>query len=214
MPPSGQVWETVWRELENEGWLCVKHGERQRNHYLLPLGEQCNASVRTGSYVKSITAGDGSTRAVYRTRSEVEKHVQLTRGPLSTILASPNLPNVPPARFVLAPKKRSLPEPTSEPASTTTTKSLAPASDPTSTTATRFGRRVKKACPLEAPGANGEAQLMIVHQRSSDSPRTTVQMRAESVAQPRTKTAKIQRTNSGNRALRWSLGHAAISSDT
>ena len=66
-------------------------------------------------------------------------------------------------------------------------------------------------CSLCKKGANGEAQLMIAHQRSNDSPRTTVQMRAEIVAQTSTTSAQIQRSNSGARVLRWSLGHAAIS---
>lgn len=170
----------MWRELQSAGWLCVKHGEQQRNHYLLPLGEECRDNVRNGSYVKSITADDGSSRAVYRTRGEVEQHVCLGKGPLSAILASPNvLPAAPPvhtqtkpaAPSVRAPNKRGPAEPAEEPMSVG------------ATTATRSGRTVKKLRPLEAPGANGEAQMMNAGEKSIDSStRTTVQIRAESAA--------------------------------
>lgn len=202
MPHSGKAWQSVWQELENEGWLCIKHGEQQRKHYLLPLGEQCNANVRAGSYVKSITATDGSTRAVYRTRGEVEKHVRLTKGPLSTILAATDISSP-----VLVSQKRKLPTQASEPSSTTAKKLPAPASKPTPTTATRTGRTVNL---LEAPGANGGPQLRLTSQRANDLPRTTLQTGAKIPAQSSTKSAKKQRANSEAHALRWSPTSAAI----
>ena len=231
MPPSGKVtskvWETVWRELENDGWLCVKHGEQQRNHYLLPLGEECRDNVRAGSYVKSITAADGSSRAVYRTRGEVAAHVRLENGDLSAILASSNVSPAVRSRHV--PKKHERREPSTATRAPSTHAAQKrelgeSSSQPAPATATRSGRTVKQLRPLEAPGANGEAQLMATSDKGSDkgsdrgndTPRTTVQMRAETVARNSTQPAKKQRPNNDARTaqlLRWTTvdGHAAIS---
>lgn len=216
MPPSGKAWETVWRELENEGWLCVKHGEQQRNHYLLPLGEECRDTVRAGTYVKSITAADGSSRAVYRTRGEVAAHVRLGNGPLSAILASSNV--LPAAHSLHAPKRRERGEPSTAtrapPTHVAQKRELEESSQPAPATATRSGRTVKQLRPLEAPGANGEAQLMATSNKGNDTPRTTVQMRAEIVARSSTQPAKKPRPNSDTRRaqrLRWTSGHSAIS---
>ncbi len=176
MPSSGHEWAAVWRELQSAGWLCVKHGEQQRIHYLLPPGEECRSNVRNGSYVRNITTADGSSRAVYRTRGEVLQHVG--KRPLSAILASPNT-------LPAAPSLRALKKPAASSSMRTASKRRPAELEPVSvqaTTATRSGRTVKKLRPLEAPGANGEAQLMSASDQSSESPRTTVQTKVDSVA--------------------------------
>lgn len=75
---SARDWEEVWAKLQTEGWELLKHGEQQRAHYLLPDGH--DASCRVGSYVRRLTARDGSKREVYRTRGEVMHHVGKTAG--------------------------------------------------------------------------------------------------------------------------------------
>ena len=76
---------------------------------MLPRGEDCRDNVRVGNYVKSLTAADGSSRAVYRTRGEVATHVRLQNGPLSAILV--NSSASPAAYSLHAPQKRARREP-------------------------------------------------------------------------------------------------------
>eukprot|EP01043_Picozoa_sp_COSAG02_P021547 COSAG02_NODE_1097_length_14589_cov_6.159075_7_plen_590_part_00 len=69
---STREWEELWAQLQKEGWELLKHGEQRRSHYLLPDGH--DAPYRVGSYVRRLTARDGSKREVYRTRGEVMHH--------------------------------------------------------------------------------------------------------------------------------------------
>lgn len=72
---SSGDWEAVWTQLTSRGWELRKHGEQRRSHYLLPKNEKSKLSCRVGSYVKQLTAADGTRRAVYRTRGEVMAHI-------------------------------------------------------------------------------------------------------------------------------------------
>lgn len=78
-------WEEVWAKLQKEGWEMLKHGEQLRSHYLLPDGH--TASCRNGSYIRRLTAKDGSLRAVYRTRGEVMHHIGKAGGTIKKVAA-------------------------------------------------------------------------------------------------------------------------------
>jgi hypothetical protein len=67
------AWRTLWQRLEAKGWACVHLGERQQEEcFLLPPGEA--ACLTDGA---SVTAEDGSVRAMYYTRREVQMHLQI-----------------------------------------------------------------------------------------------------------------------------------------
>jgi hypothetical protein len=63
--------DTMWEKLERKGWQTTQHGAKQRTHWLLPRGVECDLEVRDHTYIKQLKAKDGSMRGVYRTRSEV-----------------------------------------------------------------------------------------------------------------------------------------------
>jgi hypothetical protein len=68
--------DEMWEKLERKGWEVTHHGEKQRTHWLLPRGVECDPRVRHHTYIKQLKAKDRSMRGVYRTRGEVEEHVK------------------------------------------------------------------------------------------------------------------------------------------
>lgn len=93
--------EEVWTKLKSRGWELQKHGEQRRSHYLLPINQKCKPSCRVGSYISQLTATDGSSRAVYRTRGEVMHHIGKGTGPAKKTAGAIQKKAAPKTTFVL-----------------------------------------------------------------------------------------------------------------